>query len=119
MCDVTTLVKVKIPADLSSTGHEKWREMMIDSCIADLVLALQEGGVDMRGSCCGHETEFGAIGLQDGRVLVITDCSYYRGTGWPWALKAVLWAIQYTLNYWKRLGKIALINLFGMDFGQS
>lgn len=66
-------VMVKIPADLSSTHQNKWKREKIDSCIADLVRALQEGGIDMRGSCCGHEKYVGHINLQDGRVLIITD----------------------------------------------
>jgi hypothetical protein len=35
------------------------------------VEALQQGGVDMRSSCCGHGKTFGNIQLQDGRVLLI------------------------------------------------
>jgi len=64
-------VKVKVPADLSSTGKEKWRDYPIDACIADIVEALQKGGIDMRSSCCGHNKIFGHIELQDGRELMI------------------------------------------------
>ena len=73
MCewDETVKVRVKIPADLSCTGKEKWRECDIDSCIAPIVEALQGAGIDMRGSCCGHNKSEGDIHLQDGRVLVI------------------------------------------------
>jgi len=67
----TELVNVKIPADLSFDGKEKWKLAKIDKCIAPIVKALQEGGVDMRGSCCGHEKGPGKIDLQDGRMLVI------------------------------------------------
>ena len=67
------LVRVKIPADLSSTGKIKWRECSIDACIAPIVKALQEGGIDMRGSCCGHGEHEGDIHLQDGRTLIILD----------------------------------------------
>lgn len=72
MCQERNVKKVwvKIPADLSSTGKEKWRWMRIDDCIARLVKALQTGGVDMRGSCCGHGGD-GDIHLQDGRALII------------------------------------------------
>ena len=66
-----TKVKVKIPADLSSTGKIKWKEMNIDSCIAPIVEALQKAGIDMRGSCCGHRNMNGFIDLQNGRSLVI------------------------------------------------
>jgi hypothetical protein len=66
-CDVL----VKIPEDLSCEGREKWKTCKIDRCIAPIVRALQEGGVDMRGSCCGHGKGPGHIGLQDGRGLLI------------------------------------------------
>lgn len=63
-------VLVKIPADLSSTGQVKWRHIGIDSCIADIVRALQEADIDMRSSCCGHG-KTGEITFQDGRILHI------------------------------------------------
>lgn len=65
------LVRVKIAADLSCTGQEKWKEMGIDACIASIVRALQEGGIDMRGSCCGHGERQGHIELADGSGLLI------------------------------------------------
>ena len=67
------LVSVKIPADLSCDGKQKWKEMQIDSCIADIVRALQQAGIDMRASCCGHYRTVGKIHLQDGRVLTIEE----------------------------------------------
>ena len=67
----TEKVLVKIPTGLSCTGEEEWREMGIDSCIAPLVKALQESGIDMRSSCCGHGRPLGDIYLQDGRILLI------------------------------------------------
>ena len=75
MCkwDTTTPLWLKIPADLSSTGEVKWKEVKIDSCIADIVDALQTSGIDMRGSCCGHRKSKGHIDLQDGRILVLED----------------------------------------------
>lgn len=69
MCHETEKVLVKIPNDLSSTGRDKWKLALIDKCIA--LKALQEGGIDMRGSCCGHGEVDGTIHLQDGRMLVI------------------------------------------------
>ena len=71
----TQNVSVKIPADLSSTGFAKWKYVAIDCCIARIVDALQAYGVDMRGSCCGHNKESGEIHLQDGRVLIIAEYS--------------------------------------------
>ena len=67
----TEKVSVKIASDLGAEGIEKWKDCQIDSCIASLVAALQRGGVDMRGSCCGHGRENGSIVLQDGRVLLL------------------------------------------------
>jgi hypothetical protein len=64
-------LNVKVPADLSSTGEEKWREFGIDACIAPVVAALQSAGIDMRASCCGHGEGTGEILLSDGRTLVI------------------------------------------------
>lgn len=66
-----TPVRVKIAAHLSSTGEVKWRDFPIDSCIAPIVKALQEGGIGMLASCCGHGKGDGRIDLADGRVLVI------------------------------------------------
>lgn len=67
----TVPVRVKIPADLSSTGEARWKDAEIDRCVAPVVEALQKGGVDMRGSCCGHNRSPGKILLQDGRTLSV------------------------------------------------
>lgn len=73
MCNwgTDTLVRVKIAAHLSCTGECRWREMGIDSCIAPIVKALQDGGIDMLSSCCGHGNGDGEISLADGRTLII------------------------------------------------
>jgi hypothetical protein len=75
MCELgtTELVRVRIPVDLATGGRAKWKRMRIDACIAPLVRALQEAGINMRGSCCGHGRGCGDIHLQDGRMLVILD----------------------------------------------
>jgi hypothetical protein len=67
----TVPVRVKIPADLSCTGKERWKMAKIDRCIAPIVKALQRAGIDMRASCCGHEGGRGSIHLQDGRTILI------------------------------------------------
>lgn len=64
-------VRVKIPADLSHTGKAYWKVVAIDHCIAPIVEALQQAGINMKGSCCGHGKREGSIVLQDGRELVI------------------------------------------------
>lgn len=74
-----TEVFVKIQADLSYTEKERWDWKKIDSCIAPIVKALQEGGIDMRGSCCGHGRWLGDIHLQDGRaILIINNEDYFK-----------------------------------------
>jgi len=64
-------VLVKILPAYSCTGKEHWKMAKIDACIAPIVRALQEGGIDMVGSCCGHYEREGYIELADGRCLVI------------------------------------------------
>lgn len=67
----TIPVIVYIPADLSCNGKRKLKKAKIDRCIAPIVDALQRGGIDMRGSCCGHNKSEGFISLEDGRYLLI------------------------------------------------
>ena len=67
----TIPLRLKTIAALSHTGEDYWREWGIDSCIADIVQALQAAGIDMRGSCCGHYKGDGEIVLADGRILKV------------------------------------------------
>jgi hypothetical protein len=67
----TEIVEVTIPADLSHTGKAFKKKVGIDKCIAPIVKALEQGGIKMRGSCCGHGKTNGHIHLQDGRLLII------------------------------------------------
>lgn len=73
MCKRGTLenVAVRISADLSCTGKIYMKIMKIDACIAPIVDALQKGGINMRGSCCGHGKSDASIELQDGRQIII------------------------------------------------
>lgn len=78
----TAEVMVKTLTNPVAMGEEKWKREPIDSCIADVVEALQVGGIDMRGSCCGHGKDFGGIVLQDGRILSICPAADYRSLRW-------------------------------------
>jgi hypothetical protein len=69
-CRDTLPIRVRIPADLSCSGKAKWKRISIDKCITPLIEALQNFGINMRGSCCGHGGD-GDIHLQDGRILII------------------------------------------------
>lgn len=112
MCEwgKTKIVRVKIPADLSSTGKEKWKDEGIDECIAPIVEALQRGGIDMRGSCCGHRKDPGDIHLQDGRVLVIVNGhDYYRHRSKLY-LTLFLKSVWNKINFWIRSMKIKFPN---------
>ena len=44
-----------------------------DPCIADLVGALNAGGLPTVASCCGHHLRDGSIVLVDGRELLVRD----------------------------------------------
>ena len=73
-------VWVKIPEDLSCTGFARFKYTGIDECIAPIIQALQQGGIDMRGSCCGHNKTYGYVSLQDGRgLLIISNNVIYNG----------------------------------------
>ena len=78
MCDwgTTIKVRVKVPARLSYTKHDRWKMTEIDSCIAGLVELLQDGGINMESSCCGRGKN-GCIDLCDGHRLIVVpnDCS--------------------------------------------
>jgi hypothetical protein len=68
-----TVVKVWVDPSLSHTGKGYWKDAGIDSCIAPIVQALQDAGINMLSSCCGHGKEDGRIDLADGRVLIINQ----------------------------------------------
>jgi hypothetical protein len=70
--DTTTLVKVTVPAHLSHTGKERVKMAGVDSCIAPIVKALNDGEILTDASCCGHGKMFGSIILADGRELLIS-----------------------------------------------
>jgi len=65
------LMKIKIPANLSSTGKDKIKTVGIDKCIAHIIKALQDAGIETTGCCCGHGESDGYIGLNEGLILTI------------------------------------------------
>jgi len=56
------------------TDKKTW--VNVDSCIVDVVTALNQGGVQTVASCCGHGHRPGNIALADGRELVV--CPNYE-----------------------------------------
>jgi hypothetical protein len=68
-----TLLRVPIPAGLSHTGMLRWDDKPVDSCIADIVQALNDAGLYTANCCCGHGKTDGTILLHDGRKLIIVN----------------------------------------------
>ena len=73
MCgrDETVRMTITIPASISRTGKTRQKLVDIDSCIAPIVKALNDGGVVTVASCCGHGHRRGNIVLADGRWIDI------------------------------------------------
>lgn len=62
MCDSS--VTLALPGPVS---------VEVDACMADIILALNNGGISTYGCCCGHGKQRGYVALTDGRALVIFD----------------------------------------------
>lgn len=69
MCEWGT--DVEIENLLAFNGEWHRRTWKIDACIAQIVKALNDGGVETIQSCCGHSKEDGIIALADGRILTV------------------------------------------------
>lgn len=70
MCKWGITEIVHCPAGFN--GQNLNRTMVsVDSCIADLVRALNDSGVLTLDSCCGHGKGPGEIRLMDGRSLIV------------------------------------------------
>lgn len=65
------LTMVYLSPDFSCTDKERLALKDIDSCIADIVHALNSAGIKTRTSCCGHHRAPGIIDLEDGRRIII------------------------------------------------
>lgn len=49
------------------------RNVELDSCIADIIVALNDGGIVTRSSCCGHGKTDGYILCDDSLIVVATE----------------------------------------------
>lgn len=67
----TVNLKVPIPANLSHTGEFRWDIKSIDSCLADIIQALNDVGIYTAGCCCGHGKDDGYLVLHDLRTFII------------------------------------------------
>ena len=81
MCEhgKTVNLQVPIPARLSHTGAACWEWKPIDSCLVDIVRALNAGGMLTASCCCGHGKGPACIELQNGLVLRV-----FGGGVLPW-----------------------------------
>lgn len=64
MCEQGTYESVKIGEVMLNT---------IDACIAPIVQALNDAGIETIASCCGHGKIFGSIVLKDKREILIVN----------------------------------------------
>ena len=49
----------------------KNKVVSVDICVADIVTALNAGGIETVASCCGHDKYTGDVALKDGRMLML------------------------------------------------
>lgn len=69
----SVVLDVEVPASLSCTGEARRKAVGVDKCIADMVRALNDGGVKTVASCCGHGKIPGTIILADDQHLLLLD----------------------------------------------
>ncbi len=79
----TVPVRLKIEAQHSKTGKERYDYVHIDRCIAPMVEKLQKAGLEPVASCCGHNRAMGDILLKSGKVLIIC----HDADSWLWINK--------------------------------
>lgn len=68
-----------------------WQNREVDSCIADIVDALNKGGVLTLACCCGHGKSDGSILLHDGREMVLRATAH-------WVIRVSNWGTFYALG---------------------
>lgn len=73
MCKWGNTQTVHCPAGMNGQNTDR-RDVPVDSCIADLVRALNDSGCLTLDSCCGHGKGPGKIRLVDGRELTVLGC---------------------------------------------
>lgn len=76
MCEWGNIIKVKLCKPQKNALGESFDIADVDTCIAPIVQALNNIGIETVASCCGHGKSFGNIALKDGRELII--CPNYE-----------------------------------------
>lgn len=64
-------MEVTILPHLAHDGQQRQAIKGVDACIANIVSALNDGGVMTTSSCCGHGKSDGSILLADGREIIL------------------------------------------------
>jgi len=113
MCEKGKEIKVT----LAQPDYRGCSVASVDECIAPLVAALNDGGIETEAaSCCGHGKTRGSIVLKDGRELVIREFPYPYGeypTKREWRLEKCLRDLQRDIELVLRRGIV-----LGMDVGE-
>lgn len=64
-------VEVIVPFWYSDSGSQETRIVGVDRCIAEIIEALNKGGIATVASCCGHQIKPGRITFRNGRELMV------------------------------------------------
>lgn len=86
-----TMTEVHVHWSIAHEETEVYKPMPIDTCIAPLVKALDDLGIRMLGSCCGHGEMYGQISLVAGGVIIIEQHETHvslRVDPAPWVVPA-------------------------------
>lgn len=68
MCEWGNTTRVRLHKPRARSGSHY---ALVDNCIAPMVTALNDAGIETIGSCCGHGKITGNIALADDRFLEI------------------------------------------------
>jgi len=71
MCQWGTLTTVKLCKPQKNSIGALFDTVTVDSCIAPIIQALNNAGIETIASCCGHKRRIGNIVLGDNRELFI------------------------------------------------
>ena len=67
------LMTVPVSARKSHTGKKRMKTISIDACLAPIIKALLDAGIETEECCCGHGHNAGYIGFADDRCFIIVN----------------------------------------------
>lgn len=71
MCKQDSTWKTQVNVTLAHPRKDGVTFVGVDPCIAPLVQAINDAGIQTASSCCGHGHQTGSIILEDGREILI------------------------------------------------